>query len=103
MTSIAKQLRYNLGLDVETVCRETGITHNTLHDIEKQRRDSRPGTLKRVADFYGVTVMELIADWDDNDPPLTKAAMAYSERFSDWLAEPSVANEVARLDARDAL
>jgi transcriptional regulator with XRE-family HTH domain len=49
-------VRLERGLSLREAARVTGLTKETLGDIERGVRNPHPQTLKRIADGYGVTV-----------------------------------------------
>lgn len=55
----AKRLRYEKGLDAPQVALGTGLSVQTIYRIEEGRNTSAP-TAKKLADFYEVTVAELL-------------------------------------------
>ena len=54
-----KLMRYSAGLTIAQVVERTGISERTLYRLENGARPS-PAAAKALADFYGVTVADLL-------------------------------------------
>lgn len=57
----ARELRRARGLRIEELCVMAGISIGTAKSIEAGR-DVRLGTLRKVADAYGVPITDLLED-----------------------------------------
>lgn len=57
-----KTLRKGMNLTQEQLCKKIGIAQSTLGMIEKDRTAPGRKTLKKLADFFGVTIDYLLDD-----------------------------------------
>lgn len=57
-----KHLRKSMNLTQEQICKKIGIAQSTLGMIESNRRPAGRKTLKKLADFFGVTIDYLLDD-----------------------------------------
>jgi transcriptional regulator with XRE-family HTH domain len=63
-------LRYERGLTLTEVADGSGVSTSTLKRLESDDKRPNAPTAKALADFYGLSITELLADPD----PETKAA-----------------------------
>ena len=56
---ILVELRIDAGLSQRTLAERAGLSHNTVHNLER-RGSGRPDTLKKIADVLGVRASELL-------------------------------------------
>lgn len=62
------------GLNITQLCIQSGASRGSLGDLKHGRIDSlKPVTLKRLADFFGVSIDELLGTSVDLDATLTEA------------------------------
>jgi transcriptional regulator with XRE-family HTH domain len=62
-------LRYERGLSRAQVAGAVDLSTKQLGLIERGKANPRPATAKALADFYGITVAELL-DVNGNDAPV---------------------------------
>lgn len=67
-----EQLRFERGLTVRDVQRGAGLSYPTLARLERGGEPSAP-VAKALADFYGITVGELLGP-NGNDEPIAVAS-----------------------------
>lgn len=53
--------REDLGMTRIALCRATDVSNSMMIDLEAGRRQGSPVVLKRIADYFGLTVTELKA------------------------------------------
>lgn len=53
--------REDLGMTRIALCRATQVSNSMMIDLESGRRQGSPVVLKRIADYFGLTVTELKA------------------------------------------
>jgi transcriptional regulator with XRE-family HTH domain len=55
-----RRVRLERGLSLRGAATETGVTKETLSDLERARRHPHPPTLAKIADGYGVEISDLL-------------------------------------------
>lgn len=74
MYEIFEQLLQKNGVTAYKVSKETGITQSTLSDWKRGRSTPKTENMKKIADYFGVTVEYLITgekESEKNHPTLT--------------------------------
>ena len=56
----AQAIRYELGLNLREASKLTGLTKETISDVERARRRASAHTIKKLAEGYGVTTRQLL-------------------------------------------
>lgn len=69
-----KQLRKDKHLTLREVSEATGISNSTISEIETGDHGCNAGTLKALADFYGVTTDYLVGTTDNPNKTLISIA-----------------------------
>ena len=75
MYKIFEQLLQKYGLSAYKVSKETGITQSTLSDWKRGRSTPKSDNMKKIADYFGVTIdylMTGIEEPPEKESPLTK-------------------------------
>lgn len=67
MYEIFEQLLQKYGISAYKVSKETGITQSTLSDWKRGRSTPKTDTMKKIADYFGVTVNYLMTGEDAPD------------------------------------
>ena len=65
MYEIFEQLLQKYGLSAYKVSKETGITQSTLSDWKRGRSTPKTENMKKIADYFGVTVDYLMTGKDN--------------------------------------
>lgn len=65
MYEIFEQLLQKYGLSAYKVSKETGITQSTLSDWKRGRSTPKTENMKKIADYFGVTVDYLMTGKDE--------------------------------------
>ena len=75
MYKIFEQLLQKYGVSAYKVSKETGITQSTLSDWKRGRSTPKSDNMKKIADYFGVTIdylMTGIEEPPEKESPLTK-------------------------------
>lgn len=65
MYEIFEQLLQKFGVTAYKVSKETGITQSTLSDWKRGRSTPKTGNMKKIADYFGVSVDYLMTGKED--------------------------------------
>jgi transcriptional regulator with XRE-family HTH domain len=60
-----RQMRLGLGISQEELALQSRLQRKTIYHLETGRADPRYGTLRRVADVFGVRVADILVLADD--------------------------------------
>ena len=69
MYEIFEQLLQKYGLTAYKVSKETGITQSTLSDWKRGRSTPKTENMKKIADYFGVTVEYLMTGKQESKEP----------------------------------
>lgn len=72
MYEIFEQLLQKHGLSAYKVAKETGVTQSTLSDWKRGRSTPKTENMKKLADFFGVTVEYLMTGKEERSSELTR-------------------------------
>lgn len=73
MYSIFEQLCSEKGVTPYRVCKETGLTTSTISNWKAGRYTPKHDKLKRIADYFGVSVQFLITGKEENAEEIEKS------------------------------
>lgn len=73
MYSIFEQLCSEKGVTPYRVCKETGLTTSTISNWKAGRYTPKHDKLKRIADYFGVSVQFLITGKEENAEEVEKS------------------------------
>jgi transcriptional regulator with XRE-family HTH domain len=68
--------RVERGLSLRQAAAQTGVTKETLSDLERGRRTPHPPTLAKIAKGYGVEISDLLGPMVEEEPALAGKAKA---------------------------
>jgi len=91
-----RELRERKGLTLEQVATELGLRNQYISNYELGKRNPDYETLKKFADFYGVTTDYILDNSDIENPyiinPLTNKRMTKKEKkqYKDYIQEVSL-------------
>lgn len=71
MYEIFEQLLQKYGISAYKVAKETGVTQSTLSDWKRGRSTPKSENMKKIADFFGVTVDYIMTGNKSIEPPKT--------------------------------
>ncbi len=57
-----RRLRWDVGLNQKQVAEEVGLMRSTLCRLENGTRSGTPAQIKALADYYDVTVADLLTE-----------------------------------------
>lgn len=61
-----KEQRLNLGLTQQELANLLGLTNQTIYELEVGRRTAGLNALKKLSDFFGVSIYELRKLMEEN-------------------------------------
>lgn len=64
MPNLIKQKRRELGLTQSELAEKTGISYASIKAYESDARKPKPSTMKKLADYFGIPVSELVNQTD---------------------------------------
>lgn len=67
MYDIFEQLLQERGITSYKVSKDTGVTQSTLSDWKRGRSTPKTDNMKKIADYFGVTIDYLMTGEDDSD------------------------------------
>jgi transcriptional regulator with XRE-family HTH domain len=65
-----RRVRLERGLTLRQAAQQTGVTKETLSDLERARRQPHPPTLQKIAEGYNVEIRDLLGPIVDEEPAL---------------------------------
>ncbi len=71
-----RRVRLERGLTLRQAAQRTGVTKETLSDLERARRQPHPPTLQKIAEGYNVEIRDLLGPIVDEEPALAGKAEA---------------------------
>ncbi len=71
-----RRVRLERGLTLRQAAQRTGVTKETLSDLERARRQPHPPTLQKIAEGYDVEIRDLLGPIVDEEPALAGKAEA---------------------------
>lgn len=74
-----RRVRLERGLTLRQAAERTGVTKETLSDLERARRQPHPPTLQKIAEGYGVEIRDLLGPMVEEEPALAGKAEAPGE------------------------
>ncbi len=63
-----RRVRLERGLTLRQAAAQTGVTKETLSDLERARRQPHPPTLQKIAEGYGVEIRDLLGPIAEAEP-----------------------------------
>ena len=96
MYGIFEQLLQQHGVTAYKVSKETGVTQSTLSDWKRGRSTPKTDNMKKIADYFGVSVDYLMTGKEDAPKETTltpKDERDIAKRLEDTLAELENMNE----------
>ena len=61
-----KEQRLNLGLTQQELANLLGLTNQTIYEIETGKRTAGLKALKKLSDFFGISIYELRQKMEEN-------------------------------------
>ncbi len=74
-----RRARLERGLTLRQAATQTGVTKETLSDLERARRQPHPPTLHKIAEGYGVEIRDLLGPIAEVEPSVSGKAEAPRE------------------------